>query len=302
VVTKRTYVRIEERVREAERIAAANGGVLPRQTVLHQTNQALTTAMHRYPERFEHIPTESRVNKSLEEHIKLAERLAAENGNLLPRYKHLREQGHISLTHMMYRHPDAFAHIPSENHKSKQLRQEHYVQLAERLAKEHGGQLNVTREMQKQHNALVVYMRRRPEAFAHIPRVRRENTSREDHVRHMEQLASQNGGQRPMTSVLRKDHPKLFAALRNYPGSFAHIPAERKKTPASDRVTRLEQIAADNGGTLPPAHQIRKIDRNLYSFIYRRPDLISHIPQQVGRVESGKLRTQPEVAKEAATA
>jgi hypothetical protein len=277
----RKYESLTERVAQAENLAAANGGFLPRFSVLADTEAALAAAIARNKAAFAHIAKEPNHNRTIAEHVKVAEKIAADHDGLLPSYIDLIKIDK-RLASVVRDKSEVFAHIPRALAKSQQRLRAQRVAEAEVLAAANDGVLELTAEFQRDHNALVIYIRRHPEAFAHIPRKRRAMRTLAEHVSDAESLAQKNNGKLPATSVLRKDYPALDEAMRRNREAFAHIDREKKRHNNLNFYVQIaEEVAAQNGGALPNSKRLRKSHRALMNTIYRHPNLFSHIPQEV---------------------
>lgn len=289
--TSRQYFSLEQHVKHAEEIAAANNGFLPRFTRLMQLHQALAQATLRKPELFAHIAREPNVNLKLEEHVRTAEELAAANNGKLLSYTDLMAEN-PRLAGVIRDKPEAFAHLPRAKTFTQQKLTRQRVAEAEALAAANGGVLEITLQFQREHMNLVLHIRRHPEAFAHIARKRRRVSSIADHICEAERMAEENGGKLQCSSALRRVAPTLDEAIRKHRSQFVHIPREgRLRSPRGEfgpYVTQAEQIAEKHGGVLPNAGKLRLINNNLVSTIYRHPELFSHIPQEI-RDGAGRL-------------
>jgi len=280
----RKYVSLQERVAQAEQIARENGGLLPRFSVLMEHWPALAQAIARGKVAFSHIPREPNLHRKLEDHVRAAEEIAQKNNGLLPSYSDLLQMDR-RLAEVVRDRPEAFKHILRARTIHQQKLRADRVAEAERLAEAAGGVLECTAEFQRQHNALVMYMRRHPDAFAHIPRRRRTTRVLEQHVRDAEALAASRGGSLPAPGALRKINTPLNEAIRRHRAAFAHIPREGNTRLRGDDliayVTVAEDLARQNGGILPHAGALRKLNNNLLSTIYRHPEMFAHIPHEV---------------------
>lgn len=279
-----TKMAVADGVREAEEIARNNDGRLPRAKVIREINPNLLYAIYNHPQAFAHIPRGFQRNKrgSVERSVELARQLAAANGGKLPCHVDLAKD-YPGLVHAMYRAPEAFAGIPrAERSRRRAVVLDAFVRQAEELARANGGSLEVTRKLQAQHNALVLAIRRNPEAFAHIPRIRRDMRSIEEHVRGAERIAAGNGGRLPAPATMKKEHSRLELAMRRQPEAFAHIPRESKIVRISEYRQLAEKLAAENKGNIPSVSSlIRMSHRNLEWAIYRRPDAFAGMRQEL---------------------
>ena len=107
--------------------------MLPCTKWIRNNHMWLEHHMKNHPELFAHIPKERKIH-TINEGVELAEKLAADNNGILPRYVVIREKASWLPNHMI-RSPKLFAHIPKEkNHTTKDA-----VKLAEKLAKANNG-------------------------------------------------------------------------------------------------------------------------------------------------------------------
>jgi hypothetical protein len=67
--------------------------------------------------------------------------------------------------------------------------------------------------------------------------------------------------------------------MYKYPDSFSHIPQETKLRTIEEWVSIAEEVAADNGGSLPNTGWFKKNGWALYQAMQRYPDSFSHIQQ-----------------------
>lgn len=114
---RRNIVALNARVKEAEALAAANGGVLPHQGVLRRDYESLRTAMTKNPEAFKHIPRQVKRRNSHDLVVR-AEAIAAANNGVLPHASALEKIDH-SLAITIYRRPELFGHLRQEVRDSK---------------------------------------------------------------------------------------------------------------------------------------------------------------------------------------
>jgi hypothetical protein len=114
---RRVLVPLADRVKEAEALAAENGGILPHQGIIRREHEALRTAMTKNPQAFAHIERQvcRRTRRDL---VARAEELAAENNGVLPHASALEKLDH-SLAITIYRRPALFAHMKREIRNSR---------------------------------------------------------------------------------------------------------------------------------------------------------------------------------------
>jgi hypothetical protein len=108
--------------------------------------------------------------RTLEQHVKIAERYAAENGGSLPTRCMIRRTDN-ALYIAMGRRPDLFAHI-SKDRARERKGVAFYVTLAERLAKANGGAIPhfswLVKNGTNNETNLAHVIVRRPECFQHL--------------------------------------------------------------------------------------------------------------------------------------
>ena len=167
---KRRQKRAAEYVAEAEALAKLNGGCIEITLKFQAAHSALTQFMRRCPETFAHIPRKRRKMRTLEQHVKTAERYADKNGGSLPTRCMIRKTDN-SLYIAMGRRPDLFAHIPKDRARERKG-VAFYVTLAEKLAKENGGAIPhfswLVKNGTNNETNLAYVIIRRPECFQHL--------------------------------------------------------------------------------------------------------------------------------------
>lgn len=273
-----SYVRLADRVKQAEEIAHKNGGKLPRMKAVQALDHKLADSIYRHPEAYQHIPR----RRSLDEYIILAEEIAKGNGGKLPVFVDLFAINH-NLAHATMKHKDAFAHIPRAPYTARKAKRiAAYVKQAEALAKKNGGELLVSQELQTKYNAMVCALRKNPEAFAHIPRIRRVTSTFEEHVQLAEKLARENGGNLPAASILRKNYQALGQAVQKHPTHFLHLKQDVLMTPLEEHIAVAQRLAKRNKGILPHGGWlVRNGFRKLEAMMYRHPERFKGIKQEL---------------------
>lgn len=279
---KQYFKTLEEHVADAEKLAKEHGDSLPGQRWMQLNDRSgLSQVMYKNPEAFAHIPQDWEGGKRLKEHIADAERLAKENGDVLPKKAELDE----NLVQAIRKHPAKFAHIQQDKHQWKTL--DDLVKLAEQLAKENNGQLPAPSRMTSPElRSVQAAIYDNPEAFAHIERdrVRDEYKTVEEHVANAGRLAEENGGEIPNSKWLTSNgHQGLKIAMRNNPEKFAHLAQKKVRFIAKEYITEAEQLAAENGGKIQNANWLFKNGRaKLARFMSKKKtrDLFAHIPQE----------------------
>lgn len=159
------HLSIPALVARAEALARESGGVLPRRKI-HAAGAHMVEAIARCPEAFAHIPQERlrAPSKSTQEWLVVAEELAAQNGGLLPRTKDLPS----GLKSAVSKSREAFAHLLPKGSRVPNRSIPEWVAYAEELAEENGGFLMAPSKVP---SSLRFAMKRKPEAFEHIPQM-----------------------------------------------------------------------------------------------------------------------------------
>jgi len=154
---------LEEQVKIAEQLAKENNGILPYKAWLGKNGySSLIHAMYECPKSFNHIKQEKMI-KSLEEQVKIAERLSKKNNGILPCGAWLIKNRYSGLNYALRKYPESFSHIKQEKMR-KTL--EEQVKEAGQLAKENNGILPCGAWLRKNgYNGLNIVIRRHPEAF-----------------------------------------------------------------------------------------------------------------------------------------
>ena len=163
---------IEEHVKTAEELAKKNNGVLKNSIWLVKNGYSgLDTCIRKHPESFRHIKQEWKGGRSMEEHIRTAEKLAEENGGILYNSVWLYKNRHQGLSRFMRNHIEAFKHIKQEWKGGKNMKE--HIGTAKELAKKNGGILQNYGWLKKNgYNGLAHCMKNYPEVFRHIKQLK----------------------------------------------------------------------------------------------------------------------------------
>ena len=219
--------------------------------------------------------------KTVDEYIKKAEELAANNGGYLPVRL---QKTHNNLYSCILRHPKRFEHIP--RNKLKTI--DDHVKNAELLAKNNGGILPIIRV--RDNYGLYKCMKNHPKRFEHIPREKRKTI--DEHVKNAELLAKNNGGILPIIGA--RNNNSLHYCMKNHPKRFEHIPQEKIKT-IDEHVKNAELLAKNNGGILPI--KIYKINSSLYHYVKKYPKRFEHIPREKRKTIDSHIKDAELLAK-----
>jgi hypothetical protein len=158
---------VDEWVSVAEQLAEKHNGALPRGIWLMENGyKSLHSAIRHNSEKFSHIKTEF-ISHTPHEWVKIAEKLAEDNGGILPCNSWLRNNRYSGLPSVIYRCPELFKHIKQENKSGRTPEQ--WVEFAEKLAKENQGILPCAKWLSiNGFSGMYDAIRRRPELFRHI--------------------------------------------------------------------------------------------------------------------------------------
>jgi hypothetical protein len=182
---------------------------------------------------------------------------------------------------MMFKHPEAFQHIPQQNLRENDRTTAEWVQLAEKLAKKNGGKLPPKACLREKGFAgLVQKLFWCPELFSHIEQQSLIH-SNESAVALAESLAKKNGGNIPTPVWLRKNNYGWLASrIRTNPDLFKHLTQVKLVRSEEECVATAEKLAKKNGGKIPPMSWLTSNGYNwLHSRIKNHPSLFKHLSQ-----------------------
>jgi hypothetical protein len=195
--------------------------------------------------------------------------------------------GYGCLRKMMWKHPEAFAHLQQDIKPRGESITAH-VRTAERLMKKHGKLPHYTWLKAHGHCDLVGAMQRRPDAFSHIHQETRRRSIAK-HVEAAERLA-QRYGALPHTSWLRAHgQDALIHALYREPSAFAHIRRAKGIKTLVEHVRAAKQLARKYG-ELPHCFWLLKHGHgDLYNMMRKYPAAFAKIKQAT---KKGKSRAE----------
>jgi hypothetical protein len=222
-----TYKTPEQWVVVAKALYKENDGVLPNSKWLQDNGyKRLDAAMRKRPDLFEDLKQIYNGGRTPEEWISDAEDLARNHGGVLPHCNWLISNGYRGLYVAMRNNRELFSKFEQDVRRKTQ---DEWVDVAERLAAEHGGVLPNSKWLSSNgYGGLAQAIRRTPELFDHVNQARLIK-SPEEWVSIAESLALENGGLLPCISWLHKhQYQGLSIAMRKRPGLFIHIKQERR--------------------------------------------------------------------------
>lgn len=190
------------------------------------------------------------MGRSVEENVDLAERLAQNNGGVLPTVSQIRRRGYHGLYFSMLRYPKMYKHLKrstaKDSYRAKKKNTLHrYEALAMKLCiKGTNNELPSKTALRKRgHSNLVAYILKHPESFAKFSfrETNRGYITLQERVIQAETIAQKNGGVLPPTTVLIEKYGIAFyKATRRHKELFEHIPksthdeypSTKKKSPS----------------------------------------------------------------------
>lgn len=265
---------VEDWVLIAEALAKKHKVIPTQEWLVVNRYAGLCRMLRKWPERFAHIPQESRNGKTAEEWVVIAKKLVKDYGKL-PHPKWLTDNGYAGLPQMMKKRPELFTGIPQESKRGKTA--EEWVAVAKKLAKEHRKIPVQKWLLDHRYSGLVKAMREQPDLFAHIPRYRTRKAP-EEWVAIAKKLAKKYG-KLPNPKWIQDNYKGLDQAMRSRPELFAGIPKEPRKWRTSKEWVAFAEKLAKKRGKLPNPKWLERNYSGLCDLMRKRPELFAHIPQ-----------------------
>lgn len=249
--------------------------ILPSKSELHKYGlSGLVASMDKYPDKFAHIRQEYKGGKSLEEWVKVAEKLEKKLG-ILPNPHKLRKT-HCSLVVFMKKYPESFAHIKQEWKQGRSLADT--IKRAEELEKEHGTLPYRNWLIEHGEANIGIMMKKYPEKFSHIKQDSKRGRTLEESVKYAEKIAKENNGFLPYESQLKKiGGSGLCFVMRKYPDAFKHIPMLRSYPSLEEAIKEAEKLEKEHG-ILPTSRWLSKNKKNyICTYLNKFPEKFAHI-------------------------
>lgn len=270
------FNKLEDWIVIAEQLAKDNDGFLPCSSWINENGYSgLDYCIRNNKESFSHLKQESRL-KTVEEWIVIAEKIAHNNGGLLPCSSWLRKNGYSGLDQCVKNNPDKF--IQQESKQGRSL--ENWITIAEKAAKDNGGTLPAFVDMIKNgYSGLNQCMRKYPDKFSHIVKDNKTKTVQE-WVIIAEKVAKENNEILPCSYWLKSHgYTGLYSCILNNPNEFVHIQQDKKIGKSVEEwVVIAEQLARDNNDILPCNSKLRNSDNSgLNNCMTKHPDRFAHI-------------------------
>jgi hypothetical protein len=250
-------------------LALGNGGTLPSPGALKTMGHgSLYSATRKHPHLFAHIKQDS-MQKSIEEWVKFAEKLASENNGVLPSPGTLQKSSHSALCSMMRKSPKLFSHIPQEFKGGKTP--EEWVPFAQELAEKNGGSLPSSSSLRKDgYGGLAAAIRLNPQLFS------------KQYVTIAASLASEHGGVLPKSYWLRMNgYDNLYLAMRKDPDAFKGVAQNTTlRKVAKDWVPFAEDLSKKHNGLPTRRWLLKNKCSGLVAALGKHPSKFAHIPRQ----------------------
>jgi hypothetical protein len=233
----------------------AENGVVPCGHELRKRGfYGLALAIQKHPELFKGLHMEKR-GKSPEEWVPVAEKVAKENGGVLPRRGWLQKHKYSALARVVTLKPDLFRHIPQEFFRKMEI--EEHVATAKKLAQQYGRVPPCIWLQEHGYQKLYHAKMKCPEAFKGITFGQNkliDDVKLAERVETAKKVAQENGGALPTINWLgRHGHHKVVKALSMFPDAFKDIPRKRgsQSHPVEHWVKVAEELARKNQGRIP---------------------------------------------------
>ena len=263
----------------AEKLTKENGGILPcKHWLVKNGYWGLSDCIRKFPKLFKHIKQEKRGGKSPKEWIHIAEKLAKENGGILPYGRWLGKNGYNGLLCAIRTYPELFKHIKQEKRGGKSPKE--WIHIAEKLAKENGGILQNSGWLQKNgYSGLSAVLISCSELFKHIKQEKRGGKPPEEWIPIAEKLAKENGGVLQNHFWLcQNQYSGLSACIKNNPEMFKHLKVEKCVKRIEEWLLIAKRLTKENGGVLPTHLWIRENGYcGLSSCILKNPEMFKHL-------------------------
>ncbi len=168
-----------------------------------------------------------RGSKDPKEWVPIAEKIAKDNGDVLPPPKWLKENGYGALYKTLTTHASLFRHINQDKKSGNKV--DTWVIEAEKLANSNEGILPPVKKLIKiGFSALLTAMYKYPEKFEHIVQ-ESEHAKPQKWVEIAEELSRKNGGALPSYAKLTQNKSYgLVGCMQRHPELFDHLEQDKK--------------------------------------------------------------------------
>lgn len=266
---------LEESIKLAENLEKKYGKIKGCNWLLKNGYNSLYSYMNRYPKSFSHIQHVQKEGNTLDEWIKISEKLAKKNNGLLPSSSWLKNNGYYGLPQCIRKNPEKFNHIKQEYKGGKKV--DEWVKVAEKLAKENNGILPYSLWLKNNgYYGLSQMILRFPEKFNHISKDKKGRSIDEwvDEAKRIEK----EKGELPSQKWLQKNgYGGLARCISANPSKFKCVKQKRFFKSIEEWVKIAEKLEKEHG-ELPNFKYLNKNGyKELVRYIYRHPDNFSHI-------------------------
>ena len=161
----------------------------------------------------------------LNSYLKLAKKLAGKD-RILPSVADLKRNGYTKFYLYFRNHRSYFYQFKQRSDLGKRKKKvlEERIKLAKKLTKENNGLLPTTTELKEKHPSFLGYYVTHKDVFKDIPKARSQKT-RAQHIQNAENLAKNNKGVFPGSTVVIEKHGwALYRYILRNPELFVHIP------------------------------------------------------------------------------
>lgn len=107
-----------EWIREAEKLAKKNNGILPNVGWLQKNGyDGVSRILYKFPEKFKHLKRDKKSKIGIDGWVEKAKELAKNHNGILPKQSWLSENGYSSISYSIRKHPEKFKGIKQERKK-----------------------------------------------------------------------------------------------------------------------------------------------------------------------------------------
>lgn len=161
----------------------------------------------------------------LDSYLELAKKLAGKDG-ILPSVADLKRKGYAKFYLYLRNHRSYFSKFKQKSDLEKRRKRvlKERIELAKKLTKDNNGFLPTTTKLKEKHPSFLGYYVTHKDVFKDIPKARAQKT-RAQHVQNAENLAKNNHGIFPGSTIVIEKHGwALYRYILRNPELFIHIP------------------------------------------------------------------------------
>lgn len=211
--------------------------------------------------------------KTAEEWVVIAEKLAEENGGILPCESWLYDNGYSGLTRAMKLKPELFYQIDQEWKGGNSLNE--WKEIAKNLSKENNGILPKSRWLIKNgYSGLDRAIRKNKHFFSDLVQEKHEYKTKEDALKEIEKYVVDG------KLLSAKQIPQWILGWKErYPKDFKKYQFACNKLNLKKAIQLANKLTEENGGKLPSTSFLNKHYCGLYKFIIKHPNSFNHFPR-----------------------